>query len=142
MGIIAAISNKYCWALWSGLFLTTLGCDLLALHGTSTTTPQWIFLMLVYRFRIGLLFPPMGLCPSFSSAETYCCSCNTIRVFFQSLGQAIRVSVGGIILQNRFQIETKAFKDLSEITERNALNEISLVQVMKGLPSPIYTQFT
>jgi hypothetical protein len=55
--------------------------------------------------------------------------------FFQSLGQAIRVSVGGIILQNRFQIETKAFKDLSEIIERNALNEISLVQVMKGLPS-------
>lgn len=97
VGVIAAKTGHYRWALWFGWVLTTLGSGLLYLLSPTITIPAWIFLMLVSGIGIGLLFPAPALAIQASAPPKDIAIAAAMFTFFRCFGQTIGVAIGGVV---------------------------------------------
>jgi hypothetical protein len=126
--------GKYRWGLWVGWSLTVLGVGLLILLDLDTTIVEWIFLMLVSGIGIGLLFPAHSLSIQASVPQEHIAIAIVMFSFFRTFGQAIGVAVGGVIFQNRIQIELESFSDLADNARELSQDAVALIEVIKSLP--------
>ncbi|KAI9784351.1 MAG: hypothetical protein M1839_002412 [Geoglossum umbratile] len=134
VGIAAAVTGKYRWALWLGWVLTTTGCGLLYLLKVDSTIVEWIFLLLVSGVGIGLLFPSMALAIQASAPQENVAIAAALFTFFRAFGQTIGVAIGGVIFQNRMRVELGAFADLAAVATEYSLDAVALVETIKRLP--------
>lgn len=128
VGVIAAKTGHYRWALWLGWTLTTLGSGLLYLLSPTTTIPAWIFLMLVSGIGIGLLFPAMALAIQASAPPKDIAIAAAMFTFFRCFGQTIGVAVGGVVFQNRMAANLASYPSLSGSAVSYSLNVVSLIR--------------
>ncbi len=134
VGVIAAKTGHYRWALWLGWTLTTLGSGLLYLLSPTTTIPAWIFLMLVSGIGIGLLFPAMALAIQASAPPKDIAIAAAMFTFFRCFGQTIGVAVGGVVFQNRMAANLASYPSLSGSAVSYSLNVVSLIRQINTMP--------
>ncbi|KAL8994646.1 MAG: hypothetical protein Q9188_007007 [Gyalolechia gomerana] len=128
VGIVAAKTGHYRWAIWIGWVLTTLGSGLLYLLKPTTSTPGWIFLMLVSGVGIGLLFPAMALAIQASVPPKNIAIAAAMFTFFRCFGQTIGVAMGGVIFQNRMAANLSGYPELSASATTYSLDVVALIR--------------
>lgn len=135
VGLIAAKTSHYRWAIWLGYALTTLGTGLLYLLSPTTSIPAWIFLMLVSGIGIGLLFPSMALAIQASAPVKDIAIAAAMFTFFRCLGQTVGVAIGGVVFQNRMEANLASYPSLAGNATQYSLDVVSLIRTINSLPS-------
>lgn len=133
VGVVAAKTGHYRWALWVGWTLTTMGSGLLYLLSPSTSTPAWVFLMLVSGIGIGLLFPAMALAIQASAPPKDIAIAAAMFTFFRCFGQTIGVAVGGVVFQNRMAANLAGSPSLSGSATTYSLDVVSLIRRINAM---------
>ena len=134
VGVVASITGRFRWSIWSGWSLTVLGMGLLYLLGPETSVPAFVFLNLVPGFGLGLLLASMNLASQAAATEKYVGFAAAMYVFMRALGQGIGVAVGGVVFQSRFAVELRKYPDLAMNATALAQDASGLVQVIKAMP--------
>ena len=134
VGVVAAKTAHYRWAIWGGWLLPTLGVGLLYLLSPTTSIPGWIFLMLVSGIGIGLLFPSMALAIQASAPPKDIAIAAAMFTFFRCFGQTVGVAIGGVVFQNRMQANLASYPSLSASARAYSLDVVALVRTINGLP--------
>ncbi|KAL3453043.1 major facilitator superfamily domain-containing protein [Aspergillus insuetus] len=143
VGVVVAVTGRYRWALWVGWALTCLGIGLLILLDEATSVVQWVFIQGVSGLGIGCLFPSISIAVQASVPQREAGVAATLVLFFRSLGQALGVAVGGVILDNRLRrhLSTALLAGLrtttpaAETFNDRALNAATLVEILNHLPT-------
>jgi MFS family permease len=134
VGITAAKTGSYRWALWSGWPISTLGLGVLYLLDAQTSIAKWVFLNLVPGIGLGILYPSVMLAVQAAAHREYLSISVTMTSFFRVLGQAVGVAIGGVVFQNRIKSEFHSHHELGRVAEEYAQDASSLVQYIKSLP--------
>ena len=134
VGVIAAKTGKYRWALWFGWSLTTLGSGLLYILSPSTSIPAWVFLMLVSGIGIGLLFPAMALAIQASAPPKDIAIAAAMFTFFRCFGQTIGVAIGGVVFQNRMAANLASYPSLAGSATQYSVNVVALIRQINAMP--------
>jgi MFS family permease len=147
VGVVVAVTGRYRWALWVGWALTCLGIGLLTLLDEETSVVQWVFIQGVSGLGIGCLFPSISIAVQASVPQREVGVAATLVLFFRSLGQALGVAVGGVILDNQLRrhlssaflagIRNPTTTATSETSDDHgrALNAATLVEILNHLPT-------
>jgi MFS family permease len=135
VGITAARTGRYRWALWVGWALTLAGIGLLCLLNIDSTTVQCIFLMLSSGIGMGLLFPAMALAIQASAPQKDIAIAAAMFSFFRAFGQTVGVAVGGVVFQNRITAELAKFPDLVSQAKSYSLDAVALEHAISQLPT-------
>ncbi|KAL2838936.1 major facilitator superfamily domain-containing protein [Aspergillus pseudodeflectus] len=139
VGVVVASTGRYRWALWVGWTLTCLGIGLLILLDEETSVVQWVFIQGVSGLGIGCLFPSISIAVQASVPQREVGVAATLVLFFRSLGQALGVAVGGVILDNQLRrhlspgLLASIRNRTTETFGDRALNAVTLVEVLDGL---------
>ena len=133
VGVVAAKTGHYRWALWLGWALTTLGFGLLYLLSPTTTVPAWVFLLLVSGIGIGLLFPAMQLAIQASAPPKDIATAAAMFTFFRCFGQTLGVAIGGVVFQNRMAANLARDSSLSGSPIAYSLDVVSLIRQIHGM---------
>lgn len=134
-GITIAVTGRYRWAIWGGWVLTTLGCGLLVLMKTDTTTVEWIFLNLVGGAGAGILFPAMALTVQAAASGKDQAYAATMFSFVRGVGQTLGVAVGGVVFQNQMKKKMLTFPLLADMADEYSKDAAGLVEIIKALPA-------
>lgn len=135
VGVVAAKTGHYRWALWVGWVLATMGSGLLYLLSPSTTIPAWVFLMLVSGIGIGLLFPAMALAIQASAPPKDIAIAAAMFTFFRCFGQTIGVAIGGVVFQNRMAANLASYPSLSGSATSYSVDVVSLIRQINAMPN-------
>ena len=135
VGVVAAKTGRYRWAIWAGWMLTTFGSGLLYLLEPTTKIPSWIFLMLVPGIGIGLLFPAMALAIQASVPPKNIAIAAAMFTFFRCFGETIGVAIGGVIFQNRMASNLANHPELSGSGTSYSLDVVALIRQINAMPS-------
>ncbi|KAJ5949494.1 hypothetical protein N7454_001078 [Penicillium verhagenii] len=132
--IMVSKLGDYRWALWAGWPITTLGMGILCLLTASSTIPQWIFINLAAGVGCGMLFPSVQLAVQAAANNEFLSMAVTMTAFFRVLGQSVGVAVGGVVFQNRIQMQFGNHPELGSEVLKYAQDASSLVEYIKALP--------
>jgi MFS family permease len=104
---------------------------------------QWVFIQGVSGLGIGCLFPSISIAVQASVPQREVGVAATLVLFFRSLGQALGVAVGGVILDNQLRrhLSTALLTGIrgtataDSLLGGRALNAASLVEILDRLPA-------
>ncbi|KAK1998455.1 major facilitator superfamily transporter [Colletotrichum falcatum] len=134
VGLIAGITGRYRWSLWSGWVITTLGAGLMCLMRPSTTVPQWIWINIPIGIGTGMLFPAMALSIQAACAPALNGQAAAFYSFLRTFGQSIGVAVSGVIFQNAFRTRLDQIPALAHLAEQYSRDATIIVDVIKRMP--------
>ncbi|KAK2048224.1 major facilitator superfamily transporter [Colletotrichum somersetense] len=134
VGIIAGVTGRYRWSLWSGWVMTTLGAGLMCLMRPSTTVPQWIWLNIPIGIGTGMLFPAMALSIQAACAPALNGQAAAFYSFLRTFGQSVGVAVSGVIFQNAFRTKLAQIPALAHVAEEYSRDATIVVDVIKRMP--------
>ncbi|OQD87755.1 hypothetical protein PENANT_c005G07246 [Penicillium antarcticum] len=83
----------------SGWPISALGLGVLHLLNAHTSIVKWIFLNLVPGIGLGILYPSVMLAVQAAASRQYLSISVTTTSFFRALGQAVGVTIGGVVFQ-------------------------------------------
>lgn len=96
-------SRRYCWAIWTGWTLTTVGMGLMSLLAQNSSQTTRSCLQLVAGTGIGILFPALSI-PTQAAVKV---DDNGLAigtfVFARQLGAAVGLALGSAIFTNAFK---------------------------------------
>lgn len=133
VGVVAAKTGHYRWALWIGWTLTTMGSGLLYILSPTTTIPAWVFLLLVSGIGIGLLFPAMALAIQASAPPKDIAIAAAMFTFFRCFGQTIGVAIGGVVFQNRMAANLASTPSLSSSATTYSHDVVALIRQINAM---------
>ncbi|KAL8657504.1 MAG: hypothetical protein Q9226_001843 [Calogaya cf. arnoldii] len=99
VGIVAAKTGHYRWAVWTGWVVITIGSGLLYLLTPTITYPAAAFLLLFAGIGLGLVFPAVSLAVQASVCQKNIAVAAAMTALFRCFGQTIGVAMGGVIFQ-------------------------------------------
>lgn len=135
VGIVAAKTGHYRWAIWIGWILTTIGSGLLYLLNPTTIYPGAVFLLLFAGVGLGLVFPAISLAVQASVPQKNIAIAAAMTVFFRCFGQTIGVAIGGVIFQNRVAANLSSHPELSSSATSYSLDVVALIQQINMMPA-------
>jgi hypothetical protein len=138
VGIIAGITGRYRWSLWSGWVLTTFGAGILYLLKPETTVAEWIWLNIPIGIGTGMLFPAMALSIQAACTPALNAQAAAFYSFLRTFGQSIGVAISGVIFQNAFRerlLDLPAFADKAYDLSRDATIVVELIKNMEEGPA-------
>ncbi|KAL3497165.1 major facilitator superfamily domain-containing protein [Aspergillus germanicus] len=123
--------------------ITTVPCAILVGVVEGTSVVQWVFIQGVSGLGIGCLFPSISIAVQASVPQREVGVAATLVLFFRSLGQALGVAVGSVILDNQLRrhLSTALLTGLrgtataDSLLGGRALNAASLVEILDRLPA-------
>lgn len=101
IGIAIGKVGKFTWAVWSGWLLTILGAGVMWLLDVDTSVVRWVFLNLTVGIGTGFLYPAHQFSIQAATDDQHLAPAVSMWSFFRTVGQALGVAIGGVILQNR-----------------------------------------
>ena len=137
VGIVAGMTLRYRWSVWTGWALTTLGTGLLMLLTPDRTTAEWVLLNIPVGIGTGMLFPAMALSIQAACEPALNAQAAAFFSFLRTFGQAVGVAVAGVIFQNVFRQKLAAlpaFQALADAYSRDATIVVGIIKEMP--PSP------
>ncbi|KAJ5089405.1 hypothetical protein N7532_008089 [Penicillium argentinense] len=127
-GFIVAKTDRYRWALWFGWPISIL-CVL----DNESSIPKWLYINLVAGIGLGTLYPAVVLAVQAAANPNYPHISVTMTPFFWVFGQAVGVSIGGVVLQNCFKHEFGNHPELGRSASALAQDASSLVKYIETL---------
>jgi MFS family permease len=134
VGIIAGVTGKYRWSLWSGWVITTLGSGLLYLLQPETTVAQWIWLNIPIGIGTGMLFPAMGLSIQAACDPSLNGEAAAFFSFLRTFGQSIGVAISGVIFQNAFRDKLLALPAYTAMADHYSRDATIVVDIINHMP--------
>ncbi|KAJ2893118.1 major facilitator superfamily transporter [Zalerion maritima] len=135
VGVVAGITLRYRWSLFSGWIITTLGCGLLLLLGPETTVVQYIFLNIPVGIGTGMLFPAMTLSIQAACKPSLNGHAAAFFSFCRAFGQAIGVALSGVIFQNGFKKELEKIPRFAALADTYSKDATAIVEAIKAMPA-------
>jgi hypothetical protein len=89
--------------------------------------------MIIAGTGLGMLFPSLAFAIQGSAAEADVAYAIGMFTFFRSFGQAVGVTVGGMIFQNRIRIELQKYPKLAPLAAEYAKDATALVEFIKSM---------
>ncbi|KAL8848058.1 MAG: hypothetical protein Q9221_006918 [Calogaya cf. arnoldii] len=135
VGIVAAKTGHYRWAVWTGWVVITIGSGLLYLLTPTITYPAAAFLLLFAGIGLGLVFPAISLAVQASVAQKNVAVAAALTAFFRCFGQTIGVAMGGVVFQNRMMANLASHPELSSSATLYSLDVVALIHqinIMSG----------
>ncbi|KAK5100972.1 hypothetical protein LTS08_004578 [Lithohypha guttulata] len=114
IGIAIGKVGKFMWAVWSGWLLSVLGLGVMWLLDVDTTVVQWVFLNLTVGVGTGFLYPAHQFSIQAATEDRYLAPAVSMWSFFRTVGQALGVAIGGVILQNQLQDNISSYPPVAE----------------------------
>ncbi|KAK2062368.1 major facilitator superfamily transporter [Colletotrichum caudatum] len=133
VGLIAGVTGRYRWSLWSGWVMTTLGAGLMCFMRPSTTIPQWIWLNIPVGIGTGMLFPAMALSIQAACAPALNGQAAAFYSFLRTFGQSVGVAVSGVIFQNALRAKLAQIPALAHAAEEYSRDATIVVDVIKRM---------
>uniref|UniRef100_L2G8B6 MFS multidrug transporter n=1 Tax=Colletotrichum fructicola (strain Nara gc5) TaxID=1213859 RepID=L2G8B6_COLFN len=134
VGLVAGITGRYRWSIWSGWVITTLGAGLLCLMKPGTTVPAWIWLNIPIGLGTGMLFPAMALSIQAACEPALNGQAAAFYSFLRTFGQSLGVAVSGVIFQNAFREKLAAVPDLAHLADEYSRDATTVVEIIKQMP--------
>jgi hypothetical protein len=134
VGIVAGMTLRYRWAIWSGWFLTTLGLGILLLLEPETSVVKWVFLNLPVGVGTGFLFPAGGLSIQAACEPALNGQATAFYSFMRGLGQSIGVAISGVIFQNQFKRKLEGIPEFASLADAYSRDATSVVGVIVEMP--------
>ncbi|KAF4841074.1 Efflux pump FUS6 [Colletotrichum siamense] len=134
VGLVAGITGRYRWSIWSGWVITTLGAGLLCLMKPGTTVPAWIWLNIPIGLGTGMLFPAMALSIQAACEPALNGQAAAFYSFLRTFGQSLGVAVSGVIFQNAFREKLAAVPDLAHLADEYSRDATIVVEIIKQMP--------
>ncbi|KAI8154782.1 Efflux pump FUS6 [Colletotrichum sp. SAR 10_86] len=134
VGLVAGITGRYRWSIWSGWVITTLGAGLLCLMKPGTTVPAWIWLNIPIGLGTGMLFPAMALSIQAACEPALNGQAAAFYSFLRTFGQSLGVAVSGVIFQNAFREKLAALPDLAHLADEYSRDATIVVEIIKQMP--------
>lgn len=133
VGVVAARTGYYRWAIWIGWVLTTSGYGLLYMLCPTTTYPALVLLMLYAGIGLGLIFPAVNLAVQASVRPKNIAIAAAMTSFFRCIGQTIGVAIGGVIFQNRMTTNLSGHPELSVSATAYSLDVVTVIQHIESM---------
>lgn len=134
VGNTIARIGLYRWAIFGGWALFIFGTGLLQLLNIGTSTPSWIFLLVVSGLGSGTLYTSLSSPAQASARDEDMATAAGLVPFFRSLGQALGIVVGDAIFQNQMERSLSQDPEFSDSSLTFAKNALALTQTIKSLP--------
>ncbi|KAF0320167.1 major facilitator superfamily transporter [Colletotrichum asianum] len=134
VGLVAGITGRYRWSIWSGWVITTLGAGLLCLMKPGTTVPAWIWLNIPIGLGTGMLFPAMALSIQAACEPALNGQAAAFYSFLRTFGQSLGVAVSGVIFQNAFREKLAAVPALAHLADEYSRDATIVVEIIKQMP--------
>ncbi|PMD52337.1 MFS general substrate transporter [Hyaloscypha bicolor E] len=134
VGNTIARIGLYRWAIFGGWALFIFGTGLLQLLNIGTSTPSWIFLLVVSGLGSGMLYTSLSSPAQASARDEDMATAAGLVPFFRSLGQALGIVVGDAIFQNQMERSLSQDPEFSDSSLTFAKNALALTQTIKSLP--------
>lgn len=134
-GLIATKTGEYRALIRLGWAVAIFGFVLLSLLDQNTTIFGWILLNLPIGISTGILFTTVPVAIQAAGRPEDAGPAASFFSFCRSLGQAIGVSVGGTILQNRFKGVASGLQTIGPLAEEFSHEIEGLIAFLKSLPT-------
>ncbi|KAI9760450.1 MAG: hypothetical protein M4579_001644 [Chaenotheca gracillima] len=134
VGILVTKTGSYKLSIWVGWALTTFGMGLLVLPTQYTHTAAWVFINLVSGLGLGILYPSMSFAVQATASNKDLPVAAAMFSFFRAFGQALGVTIGGVVFQNSVRRKLEAYPDLAGRADEYSKDATSLVEMIKALP--------
>lgn len=134
VGIAIGKVGKFMWAVWSGWLLSILGLGVMWLLDVDTTVVQWIFLNLTAGVGTGFLYPAHQFSIQAATEDQYLAPAVSMWSFFRTVGQALGVAIGGVILQNQLYKNISTYPTISGNANAYSHDASSLAAAMRLMP--------
>ncbi|KAL8689422.1 MAG: hypothetical protein Q9224_004643 [Gallowayella concinna] len=135
VGVVAAKTGHYRWAIWIGWVSTTLSSGLLYLFKPTTGYPALIFLMIFAGVGLGLIYSAVTLAVQASVRPKNIAIAAAMTSFFRCFGQTFGVAIGGVIFQNRMAVNLSKRPELSTSATQYSLDVVALIQQINSMPA-------
>ncbi|KAJ9648613.1 hypothetical protein H2201_000944 [Coniosporium apollinis] len=133
-GTAISITGHWRWAVWTGWFLTTLGCGILIKLEEDTSTVGWVFMNIISGLGTGMLFPSMAMATQASASNEDQAHAVAMFTFIRAFGQTVGVAVGGVIFQNQMKKQLLMYPLLADMAEEYSRDASGLVEIIKHMP--------
>lgn len=135
VGIVAAKTGHYRWALRVGWVLTTCAIGLFNLLNPTMTYLKVVFLLLFGGVGLGLIFPGISLAVQASVDQKNVAIAAAMTSFFRCFGQTIGVAIGGVIFQNRMAANLNRHPELASSATAYSQDAVGLIQQINMMPA-------
>lgn len=134
-GLLATKTGEYRTFIRLGWAITVFGFVLLSLLDQNTSVFGWILLNIPIGISTGVLFTTVPVAIQAAGRPEDAGPAASFFSFCRSLGQAIGVSVGGTILQNRFKAVAVGLQTIGPLADEFSHQIEGLIAFLKSLPA-------
>lgn len=134
-GLLATKTGEYRTFIRLGWAVTVFGFVLLSLLDQYTSVFGWILLNIPIGISTGVLFTTVPVAIQAAGRPEDAGPAASFFSFSRSLGQAIGVSVGGTILQNRFRAVAGGLPTIASLADEFSHQIEGLIGFLKSLPA-------
>ncbi len=133
-GLVAGMTGRYRWAVWTGWGLTTLGTGILLLLKPQSTVAEWVWLNVPVGIGTGMLFTAMAM--SIQAACDPALNAHAVAFFsfLRTFGQSVGVAVSGVIFQNVLKQKLSALPAFAGLADEYSRDATILVGIMNSMP--------
>lgn len=136
VSVLISLTGEYCWPLWFGWAVTTLGLGLLLRLNVETSTIGWVFPNIIVGLGTGAVYPAIQLAIQASAPEEVMAMTVTMISSFRNLGRAVGVAIGGVILQNRLEYYLQNEPLLKDHAQQYSRDASVIPQIIQSMANP------
>ncbi|KAB8262081.1 major facilitator superfamily domain-containing protein [Aspergillus pseudonomiae] len=133
-GIIAVLSGRYRILIWIGWAVATLGFGILCYFDRTTKGAIWISLIAIPGLGLGGLVTSIAYAIQACSETRHLATATALFSFFRAFGQSLGVAIGGVIFQNRMEVNLQKYPALAPMAKKISHNAVALVGKMQTEP--------
>ena len=134
-GLIISKTNDFRAVTWAGWLATTVGAGVCVLLDVSTTVQQWFFLTFTTGLGLGLLYTSLAILNQAAVDGRFVVSAISLFIFARMLGQALGVSLSGLIFQNRMRANLLKSMTIASQADEFTKDASSLVVLLRNMPA-------
>jgi len=134
-GVIISKTNDFRAVTWAGWLATTIGAGVCVLLDVSTSIQQWFFLTFTTGLGLGLLYTSLAILNQAAVDGSLVVFAISLFIFARMIGQALGVSLSGLIFQNRMRINLLKSMTLASQADEFTKDASSLVVLLRNMPA-------
>jgi hypothetical protein len=134
-GVIISKTNDFRAVTWAGWLATTVGSGACVLLDVGTSVQKWFFLTFTTGLGLGLLYTSLAILNQAAADDHLVVFAISLFIFARMMGQALGVSLSGLIFQNRMRANLLKSMTLATQADEFAKDASSLVVVLRNMPA-------
>jgi hypothetical protein len=134
-GVIISKTNDYRALTWAGWLVTTIGAGVCVLLDVGAPIQKWFFLTFTTGLGLGLLYTSLAILNQAAVDGQLVVFAISLFIFARMMGQALGVSLSGLIFQNRMRANLLKSMTLASQADKFTKDASSLVVTLRNMPA-------